>query len=179
MYDTRIQSAVALETAVREHLEHLAVLAEDVGLEFRDTVRIGDATQMFEQQRADAVALEAIENRKRDLGATGIGASDITADADEALAPVLSQRRGQANVILEIELSQLLQILLRQVAPYPHETKIDGLFAHALEMIVQSLLVVGTNRANPDRGAIERHGVHAIGPRVDQHVAIFHTGRRV
>jgi len=56
MYDARIQRATALETAVSEYLQHLAVVAEHVGFEFRDPVCIGDKTQMFEQQSADAAA---------------------------------------------------------------------------------------------------------------------------
>ena len=154
-HDARIQSAMTLETAVREHLQHLAVLAEHVGLEFRDPVRIGDETQMFEQQRADAAALEPVENRERYLGAMRIGAANVTADADKALASILSQRRGEADVILEIELGQALQILRRQVAPDPHESKIHGLLAESLEMLVQALLIVGPNRADSDRGAVQ------------------------
>ena len=104
MYDARIQRATALETAVSEYLQHLAVVAEHVGFEFRDPVCIGDKTQMFEQQSADAAALELVENCERDLCAMRIGAANITTDADEAFAPVLSYCRGQTDVILEVEL---------------------------------------------------------------------------
>ena len=111
MHHARVQSSEALEAAVREYFQHLAVLAEHVGLEFRDSVRVCDEPQMFEQQRPDAAALEAVENRERDFRAMRIGAANITADADEALASILSQRRGQSDVIFEIELGQMLQIL--------------------------------------------------------------------
>src|ERR1700688_556491 len=122
MHDARVQTAAALETAVREHLEHLAVLAEHIGLEFRDAVRVGDATQMFEQHRADAAALEPIENRERDFCAMLIGTANEAADPDEPLASILSQRGRQSDVILEIELGQMLQILRRQVTPDSHES---------------------------------------------------------
>ncbi len=62
-----------LEAAVREHLEHLAVLAEHVGLELCDPVRVGDETQMLEQHRGDTAALELVENRERDFRAIWIG----------------------------------------------------------------------------------------------------------
>ena len=179
MHDSNIQRAPALEAAVREHLEHLAVLAEHISLEFRDSVRISDQSQMLEQDGADAASLEPVENCKRDFRASRIGAADITADADKALAPALIQCRGQPDVILEIEIGQPLQIVRRQVAPDSHESKIDGLFAEAPEMIMQALLIVGTNRADSNRAAVEHRSLDAVIPRVDQYVAIFHIGYRV
>ena len=111
MHDARSQRSAALEATVREYLEHLAVLAEHVGFKLADSVRIGDETQMLQQQRADAVALELVANGERDLGAMRIGAADVTADADEALAAVLGQGRGQTDVILEIQIGQPLSDL--------------------------------------------------------------------
>jgi len=105
MHDARVQGAAALETAVREHLEHLAILAEHVGLEFRDPVCFGDTSQMFEQQRADAVSLEFVANRERDFCVMRIVPANITTNADEALARIFSQRRGEADMTLEIEFS--------------------------------------------------------------------------
>ena len=105
MHDARVQRALALEAHVRENLEHLAILAEHVGLEFCDAVRIVDTSQMFEQERADAVSLELVANRERDFCAMRIVPANITTDADEALAPVLSQRRGETDMTLEIEVS--------------------------------------------------------------------------
>ena len=164
---------MALEAHVREYFEHLAVLTEHVGLEFRYAVRVGDESEMFEQQGADAVSLEFVANRERDFCAMRIVPANITTNADEALAPILSQRRGQSDMTLEIEFSYMLQILRRQVAPDSHESKVDGLLAEASEMIVQTLLIVGMNRSNPHRSAIEHPDINAIFPRVDQHVAIF------
>ena len=105
MHDARVQRAMALEAHVREHLEHLPILAEHVGLEFRDSVRFGYASQMFEEQRADAVSLEFVANRERDFCAMRIVPANITTDADEALASILGQRRGQSDMTLEIEFS--------------------------------------------------------------------------
>src|SRR5271156_7032002 len=174
MHDARIQRSLGLETAVREHLQHLAVLAEHISLELRYAVRIGDQTQMIEQQGADAVALDLAANRERNRGATRIGAADVAADADEPLAPVLGQGRREPDMIFEVELGEMLQIVGRQVAPNPHESKIDRLLAHAFEMIVQALLIVGANRANPHRGAVEHRRVGEIFTRVDRHVVISH-----
>src|SRR5260370_35766237 len=102
MHDARIQRALALEAHVREYLEHLPILAEHFGLEFRDSVGYGDESQMFEQQRADAAPLELFENCECDFCAIRLGAANVTTDAEKALAPVLSQRRSETDVILEI-----------------------------------------------------------------------------
>ena len=104
MHDARVQGSLALETAVREHLQHLPVFTEHIGLEFRDPICIRDKTQMLEQQRADTASLEPVENCKRDFRTSLIGAANITTHADKPLATVLSNRRGEPNVILEIQL---------------------------------------------------------------------------
>src|SRR5208337_4561206 len=180
MYDAGIERPIGLETTVREHLQHRPVLAQHVGLEFRDRVCIGDQTQMFEQQCAYTVALELVQYRERDFRATWVRAANVTADADEALATVLGQRRRQADVIFEVELGQPPEILRRQIAFDPHETKIHGLLAEAREMLVQAILIVRANRTDSDRGAVERHRIDAIIPRVTEYVAICHrTGGRV
>ena len=125
MHDARLDRVLSLEAAVREYLEHLAVLAEHVGLELGDPVGVGDKPEMLEQRRGDTVPLELVEHRERNFRAAWIGANDITADADEALAPILNHRRGQPDMIFEVELGETLQIVGRQVAPNPHEPKIN------------------------------------------------------
>ena len=57
MHDARIERAASLETSVREHVQHLAILAENIGFEFLDAVRVRDSTQMLQQDRADTAAL--------------------------------------------------------------------------------------------------------------------------
>src|SRR5271154_5246747 len=116
---------------------------------------------MFEQDSADAVTLELVADRKRDFCAMRILAADIAADADEALTPTFSQRRGEADVILEIQISQACQIIRRQVAPDSHEAEIDRLRAEPLEMIVQAIAIVGTNRADSHDRAVEHRCVDA------------------
>src|SRR6266481_7844661 len=127
---------------------------------------------MFEQYCADATPLEPVENRERNLCATRIFAANVTPDANEPLASFLSQRGNQSDVILEIEIGQTLQILRRQGAPDPHESKIDGLLTKPLEVLVQALLIVRANRANSYRSAVEHRRIDGIILRVDQHLAI-------
>ena len=165
---------------MREHLEHLPVLTEHVGFELRDAVRIGDKTQMFQQQRADTASLEPVENRERDFRASRIGAANITADADKPLATVLSNRRREPDVILEIELGQPLQILRRQIAPDPHESKINRLLAKPPEMLMQPVFIVSPNRPNPHRDAIEHRSLDAIFLCVrSAYLARYSTGRGI
>src|SRR5260370_590432 len=69
-------------------------------------------------------------------------------------------------------LGQPLQILRRQMGPDPHESKINRLLAKPLEMIMQPLLIVTTNRPNPYCAAVKHPDIDTIFLRVDQHVAI-------
>ena len=71
MDDAGVERAVHDEAARREHLEHLVVLAEHVGLELGDAGGARDRRQVLEQQRADAAALVLVGDRERDLGACG------------------------------------------------------------------------------------------------------------
>jgi acetyl-CoA acetyltransferase len=174
MHDARLERAMLLKTAVGEDLEHLAVLAEHVGLEFLDTVRVGDASQMLQQICADAAALEAVENGECDLGAGRILSADVAADSDEALAAILRQRRDQADVSFEVELGETLQIIGGQVAPDTHEAKIDRLFAEAVKVLEQALLVIGTNGADLDGAAVEHRCVGAVVARIVEGVAVRH-----
>src|SRR5208337_1676243 len=110
----------------------------------------------------DTVPLELVEHRERHFRAIRMGAADVTADADEALAPVLGHRRSQPDVIVEVEISETLEIGRRQVALQPHEAKIDRLLAESPKMVVQPLLIIWPNRADPDRRTVEHRRVDAI-----------------
>src|SRR5277367_813034 len=169
MHHARLDRVVSLEAAVREQLEHLAVLAEHVSLELCHPIRVGDKTEMLEQNRGDTAVMELVEHRERNFRAIWKGAADVTPDADEALAPVLGHRRSQPDVIVEVELRQTRKIGRRQVALQPHEPKIDRLLAESTKMLVQALLIVRPNRADPDRGTIEHRRVDAIFSRLADH----------
>src|ERR1700735_2124805 len=169
MHDARLDRVVSLEAVVREYLEHLAVLAEDVGLELCHSIRVGDKTEMLEENRCDAMPLELVEHRERDLGTIWTVAANVPPDADETLASVLSHRRRQPDVIVEVELSQTREIVRRQVALQPHESKIDRLLAESAKMLVQPFLIVRPNRPDTDAGAVEHRRVDAIFSRLAYH----------
>ena len=85
MHDARIERSASLETSVREYVEHLPILAQHVGFKLLDAVSIRNATQMLQQDRGDAVSLELVQNRKRNLSTLRIGAANITAHTDDPL----------------------------------------------------------------------------------------------
>ena len=100
-----------LETAMREYFQHLAVVAEHGGFELGDAALARDECEMFEQDRADALALVFIENRECDFGAMRIFSAQVAADSDEAFVSIPGERRGETDVIVEIEFGEALQIL--------------------------------------------------------------------
>ena len=110
MHDAGIEPMTNFETAMREYFQHLAVVAEHSGFELGDAALARDECEMFEQDRADALALVFIENRECNFRATRIFSAQIAADSDEAFASVLSEGRGETDVIVEIEFGELLQI---------------------------------------------------------------------
>src|SRR6266481_639595 len=71
-------------TAMREYFQHLAVVAEHCGFELGDAALARDECEMFEQDRADALALVFIENRECDFRATRIFSANVAADSHEA-----------------------------------------------------------------------------------------------
>jgi hypothetical protein len=62
---------------VREYFEHLAILAEHIGLELRDAVRVRDTPEMLEQDRTDTVTLELVAYCERDFCAMRILAANV------------------------------------------------------------------------------------------------------
>ena len=53
------------ESGIAEHVEHAAVVAQDVGVERRHAGLTREARELLEQTRPDAVALHRIRNGKR------------------------------------------------------------------------------------------------------------------
>ncbi len=116
---------VTREAAVREHLQHLVVLAEHVGLELRDAAAARDRSQVLEQHRADAPALVRVGDRERDLGAPRPASvrRDVAADADDALLAPLAQRRDQRHAAHEVELGEVSSSASRQPRFAPKNRK--------------------------------------------------------
>ena len=69
------------KAALPEHLDHAVVLRQDLGLEGRDSMLVGHLGQMGEQDRSQAMALELVRHRKRDLGSV-LRAAEIGTVAD-------------------------------------------------------------------------------------------------
>ncbi len=60
--------------ALAEDVDHAEVLGEHLGEEQRDVVLFGDLGEMGQQERAEALALEAVGDRERYLGPLGLAA---------------------------------------------------------------------------------------------------------
>jgi hypothetical protein len=68
VHDARVARALHDEPRRGEHVQHLVVLAEDVGAELLDPGAPRDAEEVVEQDRADAAPLVRVGDRERDLG---------------------------------------------------------------------------------------------------------------
>ncbi len=149
--------ALHREPALREHLEHAVVLAEDVRLELGDAVGARDRHQVLEEQRADPASLVLVGDGERHLGARrrrAVVDRVVAADADDALAVALDERRDQADVAHEVELGEAGELLGRQLLLRTEEAKMDRLDAQTAEVLSQPVLVVRPDGADQDRAAV-------------------------
>ena len=106
MNDAILVGAVMLEAALAEDIKHVTIRRHHLGGKFLDAAGVRDTPQMLEQQRRDAAALVFVEHRERDLGAGAILQAIVAAHPDEALLAILGKRRGQTDLVVEIELGE-------------------------------------------------------------------------
>ncbi|HZA88734.1 MAG TPA: hypothetical protein VE401_00740 [Solirubrobacterales bacterium] len=71
---TRLGRHLDREAALPEHLEHAVVRGQHLGLEDLDACVLRDLRQVGQQDRPEAVALELVGYRERDLGPAVPGA---------------------------------------------------------------------------------------------------------
>ena len=106
--DAGVGRATDLQTAVPEDVEHLVVVAEDIGAELRDAALARDAQQMLEQQRADAAPLVLIGDRERHLGGRVLIVRDVASHADDPFRPTLAQGGDEGDVVHEVRAGEVV-----------------------------------------------------------------------
>src|SRR5688572_21086678 len=86
------------EAGVTEHAEHSAVVAKHVRVKAVDTLVPREACEALQQAGADAVALQFIRDRKRNLGAIGRLRIFVEASEGHDPSPDYSDQRGYRPV---------------------------------------------------------------------------------
>src|SRR5271157_2177455 len=117
---------------------------------------------MLEQECADAASLMVVENRERHLGYLRIVLTDVLADPDDTLLVAVTQRGDQSDVAYEIQFRKRRKVLIGQRAPDAEKAMVEGARAERTEVLEQSLLVVGTDRADMDRSSVAQHLVSGM-----------------
>ena len=109
--DARVEAAVHGPTGLGEHREHAAVVAERLGGETLDPVRLGDRRQVLEQQRGDAFSVLAIVDHERHFGVVAVVPSLVAGPGDELAALLDDERRA----IDEIDVGEPLEFRLGEL----------------------------------------------------------------
>src|ERR1700687_2020381 len=97
---------------------------------------------MVEQNTADAAPLMLVEDGEGDLRMGGIGAADITRDANEVLAGRVAQRGDESDMRDEIQLGQAHQLRIGHRALEAKKPIVARLLAESFEMLEQPFAIV-------------------------------------
>ena len=170
--DAGVGRATDLQVAVPEDVEHLVVVAEDIGAELRDAALARDAQQMLEQHRADAAPLVFIGDRERHLGGRVLVVRDVSADSDDPLRSTLAQGGDEGDVVHEIRAGEVVQIALAQPPLHAHESEADRALAEAVEVLDQSLAIIRADGAHMDRSAVAQDLFDRVVAKVGAHATL-------
>jgi hypothetical protein len=150
-----------LEPARGNHVEHVNVVAEDVGFELSDSLASRNAAQMDEEQCADAASLVFIYHGKGSFAAF-LRSAKVTPDAYDVFAALLAENRHYPHMLVEIQLGKAPQVLIAQFAFVSHEPMVHRLRAQAPSMLTQAFLVVGPDCADHNSPTIADGVLHPI-----------------
>jgi len=163
VHDAGLRRALDHEAGRREDLQHLVVLAEDVGLEVRDAARTCDRGQVLEEDGADPTTLMRIGDGERDLGRMPPLVHDgVAPDADDVLLAMLEERRNERHAPVEVEARELVELGVREAPLGAEEAEVDRARAQAVEVIEEPLAVVRPDRADVDRAAVAEDGLGGV-----------------
>ena len=141
-----VDRAANLEAARPEHLQHTVVLAEHVGLELVDAVRLGEVRELLEKERGDASPLVRVGDGEGHLGAARLAGlrrhHDVAGHADDALLAAFEEGGDQRHVVDEVELREAAELGVGQAELGAEEAKIHGARAEAPEVVDEPRLVV-------------------------------------
>ena len=154
------------EAEVPEHLHHLAVLGQHLGLEDADPLFAGGDRQVLEQVSRYAAALVAVLDEEGDLGALRVRQAGEAADGDDALVRRLAQDRDEREVVLVVDVGVGLRLCLRDLSDDVVEAQVDRPRAEAAEEKEPGVGIVRADWAEMDFGAVLEHDVRLVAPQV-------------
>ncbi len=134
-----------LEAAAAKHVDHPAVVAEDLRFEGRDAMGTGNFREAFEQPRADPLTLQGILDGEGDLGAVRVVRQPkVVRDRHEPPADLPDQRE-LVVVVHAAEAGGLLRVHPRQ----REESKVETVGGESLVEGEKRRGVLAADRAKP------------------------------
>jgi hypothetical protein len=134
-----------------EDFDHSLVLPHHVSFQLLNSLAARNTTQVLEQKSAHAPSLELVKNGEGEFSAARVvGEPHVTADADEVFVAVLGQGRNDGYMAIEIDVAKACQLSPIEPAFVAKEAQVARGFAQAVEMLEQTILIVGPQRPNKD-----------------------------
>src|ERR1700730_1052046 len=150
------------KTAVAEDLDHAVVLGHHVGLEDGDAGRRGGLRQLAKQDGAQAVSLDGVGHRERDLGTSGTGGW-VEAVPDYDLRLPVQRQEAETLPVVHVEEGRGQRGHLLDCVEEPEDLRLLG---EARQEARQRILVGRHGRAQGDGGAGAQYHVDVVSARI-------------
>ena len=162
-----------LQTTVLKDFEHGSVVREDIGLERGDAEGSSNTRQVVEQQGADTPPLEVVPHNEGDLGPV------LALPAHKPPYPYELPTRGtvrndsdEGNMIVEVELGEIAELGVRQLALGLEESVVDGLRRELVKPLTHGVAILRGDCPDQDRCTIPECGHDVV-------LTGIHDGRNV
>ena len=153
--DAGFVRCVLLEAGLSEDVEHAVVLGEGVSDEAGDPGSYGRRSQVFQQDRADTSPLVVVPDGEGHLGLVATWCSVVAGDGDELLADD-DDKRQPVDVV---DVGQVLELGVRQLAPGTEEPQVDRLGRQAGVQSLEQRRVRRTDRTQFGRATVGQQDV--------------------
>ena len=156
--DAALVLALDLEARALEDAQHRAVVGQHLREEAADPHLAGLLRELLEQPRADALALQLVGDRERDLGARRVAQPHVAAERDDPLARRVGDRARQRAALEPVGIQHRLDEPRRRLREAV-EAQVAALVGEVLEERDHARLVVVRGRAQAHRGAVAQYDV--------------------
>ena len=148
-----------LEFRMVEDGPHALVIAEHLGGESGDAVALGNIGEQPEDMRTNPAILPLVPDHEGHLGPVGPFVQIIAADTDDVFAVGLGDCAEDGHVLSVVDIDEILDLLVGELALLAHEPVVDGLLREIVDQIPHARFIRWSDRAEIDLGAvIEQQG---------------------
>ena len=156
--DAALVLALDREARALEDAEHRAVVGQHLREEAAHPHVPGLPRELLEQPRADALALQLVGDRERDLGAGRVAQPYVAAERDDPLPRLVGDRARQRAALEPVGIQHRLDEPRRRLREAV-EAQVAALVGEVLEERDHARLVVAHGRPEAHRGAVAQDDI--------------------